>query len=356
MNKEINILGAGPSGLTAAINLAQAGYRVNVYEIRKDAGARFNGDLQGVENWVHPMDMHTELKQFNLRTNFDLDPFNRLEVSDGRKLHSIDFTHPLFYLIKRGATPGCLDHALKMQALDEGVSLYFNQTLPRKEADIIATGPAPGNMLAVARGIIFKTNSPDRALVILNNRVTNKGYAYLLVTNGYGCLCTTVFDGLERADEYFESTRTQVLEMTGIDFIDEKKVGGYVNFSSQASFEENSTLLTGEAAGLQDFLWGFGVRQAIRSGYVAARSIIEKMSYAPEAEKHFRPMLKAGIVNRFLWEYFGQKTFPYIVRSSLNHNVARYKLYSFYGFNTFQKMIYPFAYFSMKRKYPGLIH
>ncbi len=46
------IIGAGLSGLTAAINLAKAGYKVDVYEENKDSGLRFNGDLQGLENWL----------------------------------------------------------------------------------------------------------------------------------------------------------------------------------------------------------------------------------------------------------------------------------------------------------------
>lgn len=50
--KRIVIAGAGPSGLTAAINLAKAGFSVNVYEKEKDVGKRFHGDFQGIENWT----------------------------------------------------------------------------------------------------------------------------------------------------------------------------------------------------------------------------------------------------------------------------------------------------------------
>lgn len=45
--KSIKILGAGISGLIVAINLARAGYKVDVYERNKDVGMRFSGDLQG---------------------------------------------------------------------------------------------------------------------------------------------------------------------------------------------------------------------------------------------------------------------------------------------------------------------
>lgn len=55
--KQIKILGAGISGLTAAINLAKAGYKVDVYERNKDVGMRFGGDLQGLENWSDKEDV-----------------------------------------------------------------------------------------------------------------------------------------------------------------------------------------------------------------------------------------------------------------------------------------------------------
>ena len=51
MTKEIEIIGAGPAGLVAAINLAKADYKVAVYEEKPDVGHRFHGDFQGLENW-----------------------------------------------------------------------------------------------------------------------------------------------------------------------------------------------------------------------------------------------------------------------------------------------------------------
>jgi len=52
----IKILGAGLSGLTAGINLAKNGYEVEIFELRNDCGARFKGDLQGLENWSSKKD------------------------------------------------------------------------------------------------------------------------------------------------------------------------------------------------------------------------------------------------------------------------------------------------------------
>ena len=49
--QRIRIAGSGPAGMTAAINLARAGLPVTVFEKHPDSGQRFQGDLQGLENW-----------------------------------------------------------------------------------------------------------------------------------------------------------------------------------------------------------------------------------------------------------------------------------------------------------------
>ncbi len=56
-SKKIKILGAGISGLTSAIVLSKAGYNVEVYERNDDVGKRFDGDFQGLMNWVFEEDI-----------------------------------------------------------------------------------------------------------------------------------------------------------------------------------------------------------------------------------------------------------------------------------------------------------
>ena len=156
--KEVKILGAGLSGLTAAINLAQMGYKVDVYEKNKDVGMRFHGDLQGLENWSKKKDILQEMKKMNIATNFDCTPFYNLILTNGSKAKDINFNRPLFYLVKRGSFLGTIDYSLKKQALKSGVNIHFQKKLPQNKVNIVATGPISNQVTAMAKGIVFRTD------------------------------------------------------------------------------------------------------------------------------------------------------------------------------------------------------
>jgi flavin-dependent dehydrogenase len=83
--KKIKILGAGPSGLSAAILLAKAGYYAEVFERNVDAGKRFYGDIQGLENWTEKIDVLEDLRGRGIEINFDCDPFSDFTFTNGTK-------------------------------------------------------------------------------------------------------------------------------------------------------------------------------------------------------------------------------------------------------------------------------
>jgi len=199
MTETIKILGAGPAGLTAAIVLQKAGYQALVYEKNRDVGRVFYGDLQGLENWSEERDVLAEFEALGLAVNFDCTPFSALTVFNGEKEWPFSCSSPGFYLIRRGAMPGSLDHGLKEQALAAGAEIVFNRSISRTEADIVATGPLVNHLFAPDLGIVFKTSLPDSAYGLVNDRAACKGYAYLLAAKGYGCLCTVLFDNFYEA-------------------------------------------------------------------------------------------------------------------------------------------------------------
>lgn len=351
----IKIAGAGPSGLAAAINLRKAGLAVSVYEKRSDTGKRFHGDLQGLENWSDENDVLDDLARMNIRVNFDCDPFLKLTITNGENSRISHYNEPLCYLVKRGIHPNSLDQGLKRQAEEAGVRIYFNQTIPLEEADIVATGPISREIFAVDKGIIFETDLEDTNVFLVNDKAAHRGYAYLLVTGGYGCMCTVLFDHFRELDAYFDSTRSMFAQMFDFEVRNPNPVAGVGSFSTRNVFQKGKSLYVGEAAGIQDLMWGFGIKTAIESGQLAAQCIIEDQDYPGAARAHFNLKQKATLVGRLLWELARFGNYAIVVNDKVNARPKkRFNLSFFYNFGLLHKVIYPVAVGVMRRRYPNL--
>jgi flavin-dependent dehydrogenase len=238
-----------------------------------------------------------------------------------------------------------------VQASKLGVNLHFNSKLSQKEADIVATGPAFKEAMGIVKGIVFNTDVADTAVVVFNNKLAFKGYSYFLVTKKYGCMCTVVFDELWRVNECYEKTKEFFMKERKLKIVSFKEVAGYGSFSLRIA-RKRTDLPIGEAAGLQDFLGGFGMRFAITSGFLAAQSVIENRDFGRIASRRFQNKLKAGVVNRYLWEnVLSNGDYSFFI--SISEFVKR-NLRSMYNYNLLQRMIYPLALANMKKTYPHL--
>lgn len=346
----IRILGAGPSGLAAAITLARAGRPVEVFERRDDCGSRFGGDLQGLESFSEGVDVLEELRAAGIATDFTHRGFSEGWQFNGRRADRHTFRAPAFYVVRRGTMADSIDQSLKRQALEAGVVLHFGRSLDPASADIIATGPRSRRPYAICRGIVFKTDAPDIAVALLDDRAGFKGYSYLLVSNGEGCLCTSLWSDFGRVHECLAVARRQLLARWPVRVEEERSVGGMVHFSGRPQWRDGGRLVVGEAAGLQDFLWAFGLRAALRSGVLAGQSLVHGADFHRSADDCFENFIKGGVVNRFLWEVgrFGRYRAP---MAALRWRGAERLMQEFYGYNRLQRFLYPIA-----RSYVRVMH
>jgi flavin-dependent dehydrogenase len=352
----VTILGAGPAGLAAAITLARAGRKVVVLERARDCGARFRGDLQGIENWSDDRDALEEFRSMGIDPDFFCRPFYGAAHTNGRRLVHHRFDRPAFYLVKRGTAPDSLDQGLKRQALAAGALVRFGETAPDDAAQLVATGPHTRQVFAVDKGIAFKTDAADLAAVLTHDAAAIKGYSYLLVSGGYGCLCTVLFDRFDQARFCLEQAQRLLLERYPVKIHNPRPVGGLAHFALRPRWSAGRTLFAGEAAGLQDLLWGFGIRSAVRSGHLAARAILQGEAYPDyyrkQARAAFDRWTKAGVVNRFLWELL--KVGDYALLLEILHRGGLPLLKSLYGYNPLQRLLYPLAKLAFRRRYAGL--
>jgi len=177
MVKEMTIIGAGPAGLTAGINLAKAGYKVVIYEREKDVGKKLNGDFQGLENWTSEEDVLESFKKMNININFPYSPVYSGEIYDSELNKTlIKSKKPVFYSIRRGSFKDTLDTGLKKQAEKEGVKIIYNKNIKNmKKKCIIAIGSQQADGIGI--GITFNIKMKDKVIVIFDDNIAPKAYA-----------------------------------------------------------------------------------------------------------------------------------------------------------------------------------
>ncbi len=346
----INIIGAGPAGLTAAIILRKHGFHVKVFEQSSDVGHRSNGDFQGLENWSSERDITEIIKDTGIEINFLCVPrYEGTLFALDMKPAVIKSDKPIFYLVQRGPMAGTLDAGLKEQALSMGVEIFFNRRLDTfNEKAIVGTGSKGADVIAV--GSTFNTEMKNSTIVIINDSFAPKGYAYLLVNNGYGTMATVLYREYRRGDEYFEKMKRFIKDNVELDIKNEKKFGGYGNYYLRDTQIHNNKFYIGEAAGFQDGLWGFGMKYAILSGYLAAKSFIDGSDYDVLWKRDLKPMIETSIVNRYLFEKFSSVGYRYIAKKAGKGNPCDF-LGKHYNSSLVKRLLLPVA----KRKYKSRV-
>lgn len=310
----VQIAGAGPAGLAAAITLARAGRRVTVHEAQPEVGYRFGGDLQGIENWTTERDALDVLRDDGITT-----AFARVACREGTafdawgEAHPVRSRAPLFYMVERGPGRGSLDRALLEQALALGVDVRFGSRLEQLEGPgILAVGPKAADAIAV--GYHFETNMEDGFWAICDETLAPQGYAYLLVMNGRGTVKSCMFTGFKQERAYVARTVEAFRRLAGLEMKHAQPHGGVGNFRVPVSARSGRHPVAGEQAGFQDRLWGFGIRLAIRSGVLAARSFLNSADYESSSRRELRPWLRTALINRALYGALGNRGFRWALK------------------------------------------
>src|SRR6266540_5713457 len=118
--------------------------------------------------------------------------------------------------------------------------------------------------------------------------------------------------GFRRNDEYFDHSLADAQHLHRFVVPAETRTGySYMNFHLKNRATSGKSLYVGEAAGFQDYLFGLGIRYALTSGYLAARSILEGRDFDTSA---LAAKQETSLVNRFLYEAGGNFGLAMFVR------------------------------------------
>lgn len=281
--KAIRIAGAGVSGLTAAITLANESVPVEVYEILPfNTWRSVSKGIQAIRNYEARQDILDKFKGMGIRFFKPYPVYREVRYSPSLKqIEIFSKDRPIFYCLSRNP-PNSIVSDLFNGASRKNVTFKFGSTV--KNPDITATGPRV-RRISVFAYHYEKTNCDGSVHIFLDNRHSSQGYVGILpYHDGEMTLGSASFNRSEdtsalkrRLDRFIEANPIAK------DFLKGAKraqiISDYEDYGAPSAAKAENSILTGEAAGFMDASRGFGLSYAIESGYLAAKSIIEKSSY-----------------------------------------------------------------------------
>jgi len=235
---------------------------------------------------------------------------------------------------------------LARQARQLGVPILCGSKLDSSDADIWATGPRAATLIAA--GYTFETEHDPVALGLLDNSCAPGGYAYVLVADGRGTLATVLARSFDRARPCLEKTRSVLTEKLGLDMRNLRRFGGIGQFRAPGS-SRGPLSSPGEAGGFQDLLFGFGIRLALTTGHLSARSLIERKDLEQE-RRGVNRILRASMSNRLLLELGGTLGHRYLIREASRRG-PRVFLADWYQFGVMKAALYPLARLWIRRRF-----
>ena len=300
------------SGLAAATLLARGGAEVEVFDRHAGGGGRFQGGWQVLENATDAADALAELSDYGLAGSLEAIPAREALLLDGcGGAFRVAAATPYAYFIRRGGE-GSLDAGLRRLALEAGVALQDRTPAPA-DCEVVASGPRQAD--GVAREVVFSSDLPDTVAVLFDPRVTPTGYAYLFCLGGhatFGVAQVREVRGLQTAQRGAWGVFRSALGQFAVR--DEHEGGQFMNFALPASLRGgDGRWYVGEAAGVQDFLFGLGNRLAIRSAALAAGGILGRWDERRFRAGIVRPM-RCGIAMRWAYEAMGRRGFAALAR------------------------------------------
>ena len=301
--EKVRIAGAGVAGLTAAIGLARAGKSVEVLEMKTRVGSSAGTHTEGVRNYLG-RDGLEDLARFGVKVR----PFAVANRVVRRSRRSVSVVRgPSYYMVDRGGGPQSLERQLLEQALDGGAQVRFKTKAVPSDVDLFATGAPKNSVNIFAGGYRFSHEGSnlesDEIHALFDNDLAPQGYLCILPGPSAHSIYTVSWRALPYGELVEKVDRALRLDWVREILGTATRVGriygkGYFHSDPYSIAAQAGVLRAGEASGIQDAVGGFGIRYAVGSGALAAKSLLTGSDYATMLREEFRDDFEVAMKSR----------------------------------------------------------
>jgi flavin-dependent dehydrogenase len=325
--KDVQIYGAGLSGLVSAIHLARKGHDVTVYEKEKKIGGNLHchPSVQMTPMHIQQMERYVRIE---LKSCFS--KLNDFRGYIGQK--KCVFSTKNMYVVERGPRKSSLDYFLYKIALDEGVTFKFSHALTSEEL-----GSIPENSIIATAGyskivralhlpyVTFKqfdthikTDLENVSIAYFGDFTTDYGY----ISTKNGLLSAQLSGPLNLSQENLNKFTNLVKETESIELDGWSSI--IAHFPKKArlftKFAGKTYVLGGDVAGFLDPFFGFGINGALISGKIAAMSILSKHEALQEFKQFTSHLNRDLLVHTIYWHLpFKKLILSQIMKFQDNH-------------------------------------
>jgi flavin-dependent dehydrogenase len=308
----IRIAGGGLSGLSAAKTLAEAGKRVEVFEKNSEVGSR-ELEVKALRNYGEGD--RNVLQMIRKDYGIDIRPDKEIYRVDKytpslHKTTVVSDHEPILYTVKCGSQKDSLHSQLLKSAERAGARIRYRSNLRDRDADIVATGPHRNDALVVGGVYDNVEADPYKVHMFYNNRYSPNGYICLLPHEKHEFTILSVAF-------FTDKTNSQLMDMLESAYTENEvlsqmmdssnlvhPISGHFSFDIPRRKLTRNRIHVGEKGGFQDFSRAFGVKQALVSGYLGAKSIVDGHSFHDLISDHLFHDIKESFKNRIKFQKF----------------------------------------------------
>ncbi len=314
----IRIGGAGVAGLACAANLSKS-EDVTVYEKAHKVGSRYRQSVLAFRNYGMTRDYVEELRQVGV-TGLKIRKITRIrKYSPSLKCAEVHSDNPLFYSVFRGANSHSIDSSLHQTCIKNGVKFVTGSEVSESDVDVVAIGGRETNVLGYGTTYENACVEQDTIHLFYDNRYAPKGYIYAVpfnsvLTVGLVCFDKDQFLNVPRMfDNLMENNPVLSGMVEGADRA--HYFQNFAHYEIPKTAYRNGKHYVGEAAGFLEPSKGFGLRYALLSGHLAAKSILEKKDYDLLWKAAFGSELEEGMRMRRRFQMMTNDDYEHLIDS-----------------------------------------